>query len=138
MISKLDGEIATFKDIPCYAIHGRLETEGLFLTNKCFAANGYLYIVQLISAELPAPGENNLEAVFSAFEFVGTPHVPKPRSPGEQRAYEAGRLMGQIIGYCIIGAVLFTIVKRLTCRKKTAAVESASELSAPPERQETQ
>jgi hypothetical protein len=115
-VVKMDGEIKSFSGVPCYQVHARMEGRGLFLTGKCFAANDYFYSLQLISPDIPSQ-DNHLENIFSAFQFIGTPVVPQPRSAADRQACNSGYLIGQLTFYLILAVVVIWIIKRVVRRK---------------------
>jgi len=118
VISKISGQITAFRNVPCYQFNARIEQDGSIVTGKIFAANGYLYQLQLIGGELPINERNDMDNIFHAFEFFGkpNPHESQPTSP-EQQAYNFSRKMGRIIGYCII-VIIVVLVGKMLIRKK--------------------
>jgi hypothetical protein len=122
VISKISSEMTNFRNVPCYKAHSRLEQENSLATIIIFAANGFVYQLQLISDEATIREHQKLETVFSAFDFLTKPrlHVAKPSTSG-QRAYEFGEKMGRILFYCIIGIVILSVIKKLKNRKSKNA-----------------
>lgn len=119
MFSKISGEIIKFRNLPCYQVHLRSVKDGSVMTVRAFAANGYLYQLQLIGSILPIENRNKLENIFSAFEFVGMPNLPTPKPPSaEQKAYNFGMQMGRISVYCLIAAVILFVARRLVRKRR--------------------
>ncbi len=119
VISKISGAITTFRGVPCYQLHARLEQNGTIGTIRAFAANGYVYQLQLLGNSAPIEQRNTLDRLFAAFEFVGEPILPAPAPPRpEETAYKFSENMGKIAGYCIVGIILLTIAGKVTGRKK--------------------
>ena len=116
-VTRIDGGMTTFQDLPCYQMHARIEGRGLFMTHKCFAVNGFLYGLQLLSPELPTR-DSPLEKVFSAFQFIGTPLVPPPRSLAKRRAFDDARLIAKLAGGLLL--LLAAILTALRVRRKKA------------------
>ncbi len=119
-VTKIDGAMTTFLDLPCYEVHARMEEPRLIMTSRCFAANGFIYSLQMLSNEIPTPGRP-LAQVFSAFQFVGTPVPPQPRSAEDRQAYNTGHLIGRLTFYLIVAVVVISIVKRVLRQKPPAA-----------------
>lgn len=119
MMSKIDGQITTFKDAPCYLIRAKMLQQDLYVTNRSFYANKVMYGLQLISNELPEDASHELYSYFSCFEFVGVPDITQSNlSASERRAYNIGKLCGQIIGYCIFGIIVILPFKFIFGRKR--------------------
>ena len=117
VIRKTGGEITTFSGAPCYHLYGRLEQEGKTFIYKLFAANGFMYGLQLISGDYPGERAIIPDNYFSAFEFIGEPLIAKPRGAASQpQTHNISRIMGRVIGYCVIGIVVISVIKWLVGR----------------------
>lgn len=117
--SKISGEIVTFRGVPCYQLHARLGQDGSIATIRAFGANGYLYQLQLVGSRLPVERRGELDGVFSAFEFTGTPSLPTSApQTSEQQAYNFSENMGKIAGGCIIGVIILAGAGKLLGKKK--------------------
>ncbi len=124
-IRRIDAGMTTFHGLPCYQVHARLKEGGLFVTQKCFAANGCLYTLQLLSRELPAR-DSPLEKVFSAFQFVGLPTVPQSLVTSEPPTYHAGLVFGALFGFIVAGLAVVLIVWQVTQRRPPRVAEAAA------------
>ena len=118
-LSKISGEIITFRGVPCYQMHTRINQDGSIATTKAFGANGYLYQLQLIGSKLPINERGNLEKVFASFEFLGAPRLPELKPASRQtKPYKFSRMMGRIAAYCIIGIIILVVVKSVIRKRK--------------------
>ena len=108
--AKISGDIITFKKVPCYQLqvrHKQTDSGGMI---RVFFANGYAYNLEVIGNEALMKEKVKLEKLFSAFEFIGSPTMPRPVSSAVQKAYNYGYMMGRIAFYCIVIAVIVGIV----------------------------
>lgn len=117
--SKLKSEKATFRGVPCYQICVRFEQNNAIAAIRAFAANGFLYQVQIIGESLPIDDQSKLEHLFSMFEFIGSPATTVAKAPSsEQKAYNFSRLMGRLVGICLIAIIVLVVAKRMFGKKK--------------------
>ena len=109
-VAKINGSIITFKKLPCYQVNIRIKQNNSTGTIRAFLANGYLYQLQIIGNKSLFKERKKQEKIFSAFEFIGSPTMPRPVSSAVQKAYNYGYIMGRIAFYCIVIAVIVGIV----------------------------
>ena len=109
--SKINGSIITFEKLPCYQVNIRIKQNNSTGTIRAFCANGYLYQLQIIGNKSLFKERKKQEKIFSSFEFIGQPVAPKLKAlSAEQKAYKFGYMMGRIVFYCIVIAVIVGIV----------------------------
>ncbi len=108
-MSKTSSEITSFRGVPCYEFHVRAHDDNSVMTCKVFAANGYVYQLQVFGSPLPVKERDKLEPFFESFEFIGKPVPPAEKTEAHKLGYKAGK----IAAYAIMGVVVLGILKMI-------------------------
>ena len=126
--SKLAGEIISFRNIPCYQVHSKIEKDGAIGTTRVFLAHGRLYQLQAVGSRLPLDQRNQLGSLFNSFNFLSPPlpvdptqktpatAAPRPFNPGSD--FRTGRIGGIIAACCVIGIVGILLVRAVVRKRK--------------------
>ncbi len=119
-VSIINGEMITFREIPCYQFQIRFKENSSISIIRIFIANGCLYDLQFVDNQLPVDALKNpveslikLETGFSAFKFIGTPDIPVSTAHApEKKTYQTGILLMKVVFFIfIIVGVLLAVAK---------------------------
>jgi hypothetical protein len=117
-VTKLEGKDITFRGVPCYQAHARIEANGAIATIRAFTANGFFYQLQLIGSNLPVSQREKLGTVFDAFQFVGDPVLPTPQPASAiERSLKFSGYMGRVVSLCLIAIVILLVVRAVRRKK---------------------
>ena len=118
--SKISGEIIKFKKVPCYQLYVKMKDQELYAIVRVFFANGYCYQLQLIGDNLAIKKQADLDKVFSSFEFIGKPSLPKPTKKNNFLSNN----LGMIVDIGIVCIILFIFKdKTLVAFKKLVDIK---------------
>ena len=109
-VTKISGAMTRFRDVPCYDMRIRLQQVDKAAIVRAFPANGFFYQLQIIAMEGPLGETSKLEPTFSAFEFIGTPSLPREPS-AEEKAFKSGEKMGRITAYIVLGVIVLLVAR---------------------------
>lgn len=116
-ISILNGEMITFRKVPCFQFHIRYAEDNSIGTIRIFIANNYFYELQL-THHLPIDDSNKLENAFSLFEFIDTPNIPLPNSHSpKKKPNNIARILVRVIFFIIVIVGVLLAVARNANRK---------------------
>ena len=91
--------------------------DGSTSVTRVFIAHGFGYNLSLLGGKAPVEDDSVLEKVMQGFEFTAPPETQPASSSEHGKALNISQRMGQIAGWCIMGAVLLFLVRRAGKRK---------------------
>jgi len=114
--SKRGGRMLTFKGVPCYQMDLMLVKEKQTFSSRIFVTHGYAYTLQVVGDVEPVEKSPEYDAIMNGFAFtVAPPPVsPSPQKRANSDAYNAGRRVGQIFVYVLIGAVVIALIRKVS------------------------
>ncbi|MBT3286631.1 MAG: hypothetical protein HN380_04730 [Victivallales bacterium] len=116
-VSKISGEVITFRGVPCYEVRARLGYDSSVAVLRSFAANGHVYQLQLLGAPVADLDKQQVEKLFASFELIGTPVLSSPEESDAVPYAGTSRTMGKIAAYCFIAIGLLAVVKKFSRKK---------------------
>ena len=119
VVTQIDKEFTTFLGVRCYQTHLKVEQKGTFATFRVFAANGTVYILELIGSRRSVEEQAQLEPFFSAFSFIGNPTTADPPATSAlQSGHSFSQSMGTISAIILMAALAVAVVRWLIRRGK--------------------
>lgn len=115
--SKRAGKNLTFKSVPCYQLDMTLIKVQKTFSSRFFIAHGYAYTLQVVGETEPVEKSPEYDAIMNGFAFTvapAPPSAPSPQKRANSDAYNAGRRVGQIFMYVLIGAVVIALIRKVS------------------------